>query len=86
MDWQTLPRIPDMTDVPDMLAAPYFLESAGSERRGGVPLPCRRPMRPQPVAVWTPVTMLGALVMAIFTLPRQAFLAPATIRSRIRRV
>jgi hypothetical protein len=84
MDWQTLP---DAADRP----APYFLESVGSERgthpgTPGVPLPCRRPMRPQPVAVWTPVTLLGALVMAFFTLPRQAFLAPATIRSRIRRV
>ena len=78
----------DSQTVPDMSAAPYFLENAAPgfpPSAGAVPLPCRRPMQPQPVAVWTPIAMLGALVMALLKLPRQALLVPAMLRSRTRR-
>lgn len=52
----------------------------------GVPLPCRRPMQAQQIAVWTPLSVLGALLMALLELPRQAMLAPSALRARTRRV
>ena len=45
----------------------------------GTPLSCYRPMRPQPIVVWTPYRIVGALFMALLSVPRAALLAPAVI-------
>ena len=46
----------------------------------GTPLPCVRRMRPQPVVVWTPARILGALFGLILSVPRAAVMAPALVR------
>ena len=48
----------------------------------GTPPPCPRAMAPQTIQVWTPTRILGALVMAVLSVPRAAIAAPALIRSR----
>ncbi|HEY0266155.1 MAG TPA: hypothetical protein VGC16_05340 [Rhizomicrobium sp.] len=47
----------------------------------GTPLRCPRPMVAQPVVVWTPARVLGALFSVILSVPRAALMAPAVIRT-----
>lgn len=47
---------------------------------GGAPLRCPRTMPTQSLQVGTPVSILGAALMALLSLPRAAILAPAMIR------
>lgn len=39
-------------------------------------------MHPQTLTVWTPFSILGAMVMALLTLPRTLVLAPVSRRRR----
>jgi hypothetical protein len=49
----------------------------------GTPPRCPRAMTAQTIQVWTPTRILGALVMAVLSVPRVAIAAPALIgRSR----
>ena len=50
----------------------------------GTPLPCHRPMLAQPVVVWTPARILGALFSIILSVPRAALAAPSAIRTNRR--
>jgi len=47
----------------------------------GTPLRCPRPMAAQSLAVWTPFSIVGALLMAVLTVPRALLLAPSAIRT-----
>ena len=47
----------------------------------GTPLRCPRPMIAQPVVVWTPARVLGALFSMMLVVPRAALMAPAVIRT-----
>jgi hypothetical protein len=46
----------------------------------GTPLPCPRPMIAQPIVVWTPVRIAGALFTSLVSVPRQ--LVPAALTRR----
>jgi hypothetical protein len=46
----------------------------------GTPLRCPRPMAAQPILVWTPARIVGALFAALILAPAQ--LAPAVITRR----
>jgi hypothetical protein len=47
----------------------------------GAPLRCPSPMVAQSLAVWTPFSIVGALLMAVLTVPRALLLAPSAIRT-----
>ncbi len=57
-------------------------ESSLEPDLAGVPLRCPRPMLAQPVVVWTPARVLGALFSLILSVPRAAVMAPAVLRNR----
>ncbi len=57
-------------------------ESSLELNPAGVPLRCPRPMPAQPVVVWTPARVLGALFSVILSVPRAAMMAPAALRNR----
>ncbi len=46
----------------------------------GTPLPCPRPMIAQPIIVWTPVRIVGALFTSLVSVPGQ--LVPAALTRR----
>jgi len=57
-------------------------ESPAESNLAAAPLPCPRAMHPQTLTVWTPFSILGAVVMALLTLPRALVLAPVSRRRR----
>jgi hypothetical protein len=72
-----------MLDLEQMDSQSLILESPfGVEGMvAGTPLRCPRPMIAQPVVVWTPARILGALFSIMLSVPRAALMAPAVIRT-----
>lgn len=66
--------------LPARQPAPVLAETHPHPLAGGAPLRCHRAMPVQPLQVGTPVSILGAALMALLSLPRAAILAPAMIR------
>ncbi|MBN9588850.1 MAG: hypothetical protein J0G99_07560 [Alphaproteobacteria bacterium] len=63
---------------PSRLAQPEISPLAPT----GVPLSCPRPMRAASLAVPTPLSLFGTMLMALLAVPRGAMMASALLRMR----
>lgn len=71
-----------MNSQPDRLEQFYALAPLSEE---SVPLRCPRPMPIQQLTCWTPLTIVGALLGTLLSLPRFLFLPAVLLLNRSRR-